>query len=159
MTQIEIIDDIISGLTANASNILDKKGIFQEIFDERKLFKDKSEYLEAARTGRGTFDRVTKTDKEVIWLVYEKYNQELENRGKVDFDDYAILALRKIQKTPNFIPPYTHIIIDEAQDLNKAQILTISSLVDPETNSLSIIADAAQRIFKSGLLGVKSVLM
>src|SRR5690606_38387574 len=50
----------------------------------------------------------------------------------------------------NFNPPFTHIIIDEAQDLSKAQILTISKLVSSETNSISIIADAAQRIFKSG---------
>jgi superfamily I DNA/RNA helicase len=154
-TQIEYIENIISGLTSSTSNILDKSTeFFQEEISwiKGKLFKDKSEYLEAARTGRGTSDRVTKTDKEVIWVVYGKYNQELKNRGEVDFDDYAILALRKIQKTPNFIPPYTHIIIDEAQDLNKAQILAISSLVDPETNSLSIIADAAQRIFKSGFV-------
>lgn len=97
-------------------------------------------------------DRVTKLDKEIIWEVFEKYNQELKRQGKVDFDDYAILALNKIENNPNFIPPYSHIIIDEAQDLNKAQILTISKLVDEQTNSLSIIADAAQRIFKSGFI-------
>jgi superfamily I DNA/RNA helicase len=154
-TQIEIIENIIKGLTSSTSNILDKSAeFFQEEISwmKGKLFKDKSDYLDAARTGRGTSDRVTKVDKEVIWVVYEKYNQELKNRGQVDFDDYAILSLRKIQNDPNFIPPYTHIIIDEAQDLNKAQILTISSLVDSETNSLSIIADAAQRIFKSGFI-------
>ena len=154
-TQVEIIEDIISGLSSSTSNILDKSAeFFQEEISwmKGKIFKNKTEYLEAARTGRGTSDRVTKTDKEVIWVVYEKYNQELKNRGQVDFDDYAILALKKIQNDPNFVPPYTHIIIDEAQDLNKAQILTISSLVDSETNSLSIIADAAQRIFKSGFV-------
>jgi superfamily I DNA/RNA helicase len=154
-TQIEIIENIISGLTSSTSNILDKSAeFFQEEISwmKGKLFKDKSEYLDATRAGRGTSDRVTKIDKEVIWVVYEKYNQELRNGGQVDFDDYAILSLRKIQNDSNFIPPYTHIIIDEAQDLNKAQILTISSLVDPETNSLSIIADAAQRIFKSGFI-------
>ncbi|WP_299064274.1 UvrD-helicase domain-containing protein [uncultured Polaribacter sp.] len=154
-TQIEIIEDIISRLTSNSSKILEKSAeFFQEEISwmKGKIFKNKTEYLEAARTGRGTSDRVTKTDKEVIWVVYEKYNNELKSRGKVDFDDYALLALNKIQNDANFIPPYTHIIIDEAQDLNKAQILTISSLVDTETNSLSIIADAAQRIFKSGFV-------
>lgn len=154
-TQVEIIENIINGLSSSTSNILDKSPeFFQEEISwmKGKLFKNKSEYLEAARTGRGTSDRVTKTDKEVIWVVYEKYNQELRNRGKVDFDDYAILALRKIESDPTFVPPYTHIIIDEAQDLNKAQILVISRLVDNETNSLSIIADAAQRIFKSGFV-------
>ena len=153
--QIQYIKNIKSGLDSGTSNILFKSAEFflEEIsWMKGKLFKYKSEYLEAARTGRGTSDRVTKTDKEVIWEIYEKYNQKLKDRGQVDFDDYAILALRKIQNDSNFIPPFTHIIIDEAQDLNKAQILTISSLVDKETNSLTIIADAAQRIFKSGFV-------
>lgn len=153
--QIEIIESIIKKLTSNTSNVLEKNPeFFQEEISwiKGKLFKTKDEYLEAARTGRGTSDRVTKTDKQVIWEVFEKYNQELKSQGKVDFDDYAILALKKIETNPNFIPPYSHIIIDEAQDLNKAQILTISKLVDEQTNSLSIIADAAQRIFKSGFI-------
>lgn len=152
-TQIEIIENIINGLTSSTSNILSKSPeFFQEEISwmKGKVFKSKSEYLEAARAGRGTSDRVTKIDKEVIWVVFEKYNQELRNRRKLDFDDYAILALKKIENDSNFVAPYTHIIIDEAQDLNKAQMLTISKLVDPTTNSISIIADAAQRIFKSG---------
>lgn len=153
--QIEIIRNIVKELTSSTSNILNKKPkFFQEEISwmKGKVFKSKSEYLEAARTGRGTSDRVTKTDKEVIWDIYEKYNQELRNKGWVDFDDFALLALNKIENDPNFVPPYTHIIIDEAQDLTKAQILVISKLVDSETNSLSIIADAAQRIFKSGFV-------
>lgn len=153
--QIEIIESIINKLSSNTSNILEKSSeFFQEEISwmKGKLFQNKDEYLEAARTGRGTSDRVTKADKEVIWVVFERYNQELKRLGKVDFDDYAILALRKIENDPNFVPPYSHIIIDEAQDLNKAQILTISKLVDKQTNSLSIIADAAQRIFKSGFV-------
>lgn len=153
--QIEIIKEIINSLTSNISNILEKSPEFflEEIsWMKGKLYKNRSEYLEAARTGRGTSDRVTNIDKAVIWLAYERYKKVLMNRGVVDFDDYAILALNKIRNDPNFVPPYTHIIIDEAQDLNKAQILTISSLVDKETNSLSIIADAAQRIFKSGFV-------
>jgi superfamily I DNA/RNA helicase len=77
-------------------------------------------------------------------------NQELKNRGKVDFDDYAIKCLQKIENDPFWQPPFTHIIIDEAQDLSKAQILVITKLVSKETNSITIIADAAQRIFKSG---------
>lgn len=154
-TQVEIIGSIINRLSSTKSNILDKSPeFFQEEISwmKGKLFKNKSEYIDAARTGRGTTDRVKKADKEIIWVVYEKYNQELRNRNQIDFDDYAILALRKIESDPSFVPPYTHIIIDEAQDLNKAQILVISKLVDNETNSLSIIADAAQRIFKSGFV-------
>jgi superfamily I DNA/RNA helicase len=154
-TQIDIISSIISQMNSDASNVLGKSPeFFQEEISwiKGKLFKDKDEYLDAKRIGRGTSDRITKKDKIVIWDVYNRYNMELQNRGKVDFDDYAILSLNKINNTSNFSPPFTHIIIDEAQDLNKAQILTISKIVDHETNSLSIIADAAQRIYKSGFV-------
>lgn len=115
-----------------------------------KLFENKQEYFDAKRSGRGNTDRVTNKDKVTIWKVYKKYNEYLKNENKVDFDDYAILSLNKINNNSNFVQPYTHIIIDEAQDLNKAQMLTISKLVSVDTNSISIIADAAQKIFKSG---------
>ena len=154
-TQIDIIRSIINKMDSDISNVLSKNPeFFQEEISwiKGKLFKDKNEYLDAKRIGRGTSDRITKKDKIVIWKVYNRYNEELHDRGKIDFDDYAILCLNKIDKAPNFSPPYTHIIIDEAQDLNKAQILTISKIVDPETNSISIIADAAQRIYKSGFV-------
>lgn len=154
-TQLAIIEDIMKRLKSSKSNILDKSPqFFQEEISwmKGKIIKNKSEYLKVARTGRGTSDRVTKTDKEVIWSVFNKYNEALKYRGKVDFDDYAILALKKINSNPTFVPPYTHIIIDEAQDLNKAQILALSKLVDNKTKSLTIIADAAQRIYKSGFV-------
>jgi superfamily I DNA/RNA helicase len=115
-----------------------------------KIFTDEQEYIDAKRSGRGNIDRVTKKDKITIWKVYKKYNEQLNKLNKVDFDDYAILSLSKINNNSNFVQPYTHIIIDEAQDLNKAQMLTISKLVSTDTNSISIIADAAQKIFKSG---------
>ena len=151
--QIDIIDNIKYSMISATSNILDKRAeFFQEEISwiKGKLFNTRSEYLEARRVGRGTADRVTANDKEVIWDLYLKYNQALKNRGKVDFDDYAILCLNKIENESYWDPPYTHIIIDEAQDLSKAQILTISKLVSQDTDSISIIADQAQRIYKSG---------
>ena len=115
-----------------------------------KIFQTKDEYLEAKRTGRGTTDRVSKTDKETIWKIYSDYNSHLKANSLVDFDDYALLSLNIIQSKNNFQAPFTHIIIDEAQDLSKAQIIVISKIVSDETKSISIIADAAQRIYKSG---------
>lgn len=115
-----------------------------------KAFQSKEEYFEAKRAGRGTNDRVTKEDKEIIWDIYTDYNNQIKANDQVDFDDYALVCLKIINSTPNFPKPFTHIIIDEAQDLSKAQILVISQLVSDKTKSISIIADAAQRIYKSG---------
>lgn len=115
-----------------------------------KAFQSKEEYFDAKRTGRGTSDRVTKSDKEIIWSIFADYNNQLKTNGQVDFDDYALLCLRILDSKPNLEKPFSHIIIDEAQDLSKAQILVISRLVSDETKSISVIADAAQRIYKSG---------
>lgn len=139
---------------ANPTNNVLKKRV--EFFLEEiswmkgKLFDYKNDYYNSPRTGRGTTDRVTKVDREFIWQVFEGYNKDLKDARKLDFDDYAIFCLREIEKDKTFVAPYTHIIVDEAQDLNKAQILTISKIVSDKTRSISIIADAAQRIYKSG---------
>lgn len=115
-----------------------------------KLFESELEYLEAARSGRGTTDRVTKNHKIAIWGVFARYKELMAENSKIDFDDFATLALKRIETDPLFKPPFSHLVVDEAQDLNKAQILTLSKLVSEDTNSLTIIADAAQRIYKSG---------
>jgi superfamily I DNA/RNA helicase len=148
-----IIENIKNQYKQVSSNIANKKA---EFFNEEiswmkgKAFNGKEEYQEAKRTGRGTNDRVSKSDKEIIWNIYTEYNSTLKANGQVDFDDYALLCLKIINAKPNFQKPFTHIVIDEAQDLSKAQILVISKIVSDETKSISIIADAAQRIYKSG---------
>ena len=58
--------------------------------------------------------------------------------------------MKILDSKPTIEKPFTHIVVDEAQDLSKAQILVLSQLVSDETRSISIIADAAQRIYKSG---------
>lgn len=115
-----------------------------------QLFAAVGDYIEAKRVGRGTTDRVTQKDKEAIWDLYRAYQEILKKLRHIDFDDYAPLALEAIDRDPNFTPPFTHIVVDEAQDLNKAQVSVITRLVEPSTNSISLIADAAQRIYKSG---------
>jgi len=153
--QFETIQKLVSNLSNQnpANNVLKKRvEFFQEEISwmKGKLFITKDEYLNSPRIGRGTTDRVSKIDREFIWQIFEGYNKELINSGKLDFDDYAIYCLNEINKDKNFVAPYTHIIVDEAQDLSKAQILCISKIVSNDTRSITIIADTAQKIYKSG---------
>lgn len=151
--QKSLIENIINKYKTSSSSIVKKHtDFFIEEFSwmKGKIFESKEEYIDAKRTGRGTTDRVSKNDKEVIWDIFLKYNSSLVASQQFDFDDYALLCLKMINANPNFEKPFTHIIIDEAQDLSKAQILVISKIVSDETRSISIIADAAQRIYKSG---------
>ncbi len=152
-SQLSIVEAIKAKHKTSGSNISNKKPEFflEEIsWMKGKAFLNKDEYLDAKRTGRGTGDRVSKSDKEIIWKIYTEYNSRLKENNQVDFDDYALLCLNIINSKTDFIAPFTHIIVDEAQDLSKAQILVISKIVSEQTKSISIIADAAQRIYKSG---------
>lgn len=114
-----------------------------------KMYLDEETYINNPRTGRGTVDRITAGDKHIIWQMFDKYNKQLKQLDKFDFDDFAILCYQFLEKHPKY-KPFTHIIVDEAQDLTKAQLMVISRLVSDKTNSITIIADAAQRINKSG---------
>lgn len=113
-----------------------------------KCIKKKQDYLEIKRNGRGV--QLNKNDRDTVWKMLLDYQKELRKYHKVDFDDYALKMLKWLDENPNFIPPYTHIVVDEGQDLSKAQILVLTKLISASTNSITIVADTAQRIYKSG---------
>ena len=106
-------------------------------------------YLATARAGRGTTDRVTAQDKPLIWSVLEGYNRRLQDADRVDWEDLILLALALAER-PGFKPPFSHLVVDEAQDLTFAQRALVARLVEPETDSITLVADAAQCIYQSG---------
>jgi superfamily I DNA/RNA helicase len=114
-----------------------------------KLYLTGNEYIQNPRTGRGNADRIVAADKQVIWQMFSEYQQLLKNNFLYEFDDFAVECYQFLQNNPK-VKPFTHIVVDEAQDLTKAELLVISSLVSDDTKSITIIADAAQRIYKSG---------
>lgn len=146
------LNGVLYNLKRNIDHyILDKRVQFyiDEIsWIKGKLIDDWNEYREIERTGRGTADRVTAESRKYIWQVYSKYQDHLNNINKVDFDDYAILSLKMLNKGKKKY--FDHIVVDEAQDLSKAQMIVLSKLLPDKNKSITVIADAAQRIYKSG---------
>ena len=111
-----------------------------------RMICSEDEYIQIPRKGRGTVDRVTRAERPIIWKIYQDYLKKMQDGGYVDFDDYALLCLKQLNDNDRV---FSHIIIDEAQDLSKAQLTVLSKLVFESTQSITIIADAAQRIYKS----------
>lgn len=112
-----------------------------------KCIKKKQEYLDMARSGRGV--KLSKKDRETVWEMLLEYQKDLHSKHKVDYDDFALKMLKWFDENKNFNPPFTHIVVDEGQDLSKAQIIVLNKLISPTTNSITIVADTAQRIYKS----------
>ena len=80
-------------------------------------------------------------------LPYVKYVMEESNRISdlvIDFDDMIYLPVfRKVQ--PNM--RYDWIMVDETQDLNKAQLELVLKLIKPVTGRIIVVGDSKQSIY------------
>lgn len=78
-----------------------------------------------------------------VMLLYDKC---LKDKNLIDFKSMAVLALRQAKKKP--IKKYTHIIIDESQDLTRIQLELINTLYNKKLySSILFVADTAQSIY------------
>ncbi|MDD5090738.1 MAG: ATP-dependent helicase [Candidatus Wallbacteria bacterium] len=83
--------------------------------------------------------------------IYREYNKTLRAHGGTDFDDLLIFAHRIITEAPNvkkiYNRAYSHICVDEAQDLNFAQYELISTLCRNSNVTLMMVGDPDQSIY------------
>lgn len=68
---------------------------------------------------------------------------------KVSAEDIAEQALQGLDKKPKSVPRYDHVLIDEAQDFPTPALKFAVALLKPGSESLLVVADAAQNIFRS----------
>ena len=105
---------------------------------------DLETYLSAERQGSG--GRLNAEDRKIVFAVFEQYKHEMQWKGWSDYEDFALLALDSLEDDDSF-EPYTHIVVDETQDLSKAELTVITKLVNPQTNSITLLVDVAQKIY------------
>lgn len=79
--------------------------------------------------------------------IMEAYQQSLADKGQVDFDDMINMAAAKIGAEG--IPErYTHIIVDEYQDISKSRFSLIKSIRDACGARLMCVGDDWQSIYR-----------
>ena len=115
-------------------------------------------YLQARRVGRGV--QLSRSMRKAVWDVFEDYRIKLNDAGLKESEDVYRDALTLIAKY-HILAPYTHILVDEAQDLGMNAFRLIRHLVDEDKNDLFIVGDAHQRIYGSkvvlGQCGIKII--
>jgi SOS regulatory protein LexA len=95
--------------------------------------------------------RKNSKQRAAIYEVLLKYNNNLEKINKLDFQDMSLLALKQVKE--NQINKYTHILIDESQDLTRVQIEFLKTLYNEKSySSITFIADVAQSIYPQAWL-------
>ena len=120
---------------------------------------DLNAYQEIDRIGRAiegenTPQKLTKNSRtrEAIYQLMELYDQLLMKEGYIDFKTMNLLALKAAAEFPR--KKYTHIIIDESQDLSKVQLKFINLLYQQKSySSIMFVVDNTQSIYSQSWLG------
>lgn len=106
------------------------------------------------RYRRSILDRTSKawleTDEQIMALA-ERYEQELRDRGVIDFEDMPLLALRALQKHPwlkrALLAKYPILAVDEYQDLGTALHTMVMELCFGAGVRLFAVGDPDQSIY------------
>ncbi|WP_196000410.1 UvrD-helicase domain-containing protein [Clostridium sp. 1001271B_151109_B4] len=144
-------------------NVLDRKNL-TFIIEEIRWMKscnyiDIEEYQTIDRIGRISNNNVESTHKlrknskirKAIFEVMIQYNDNLEKEKLVDLQDVALMALKQSKKEVG--EKYTHIIVDETQDLTRVQLEFIKTLyMNRSYSSMLFVSDTAQSIYPEAWL-------
>lgn len=118
-----------------------------EIIRARSL-ETLQDYQQVNRIGRDTgLDR--ERHRPIVWRIYERYQQLLDEHNLADFADLPRLVLQSCKP----LMQYDVVVIDEAQDLPPVYLRLASKLLADfeESRSLTLLADPAQSIYYRGI--------
>lgn len=144
-------------------NILDKKNltfIKEEIrWMKSCKYTDIEEYQTIDRIGRISNNNIESPHKlrknslirQAIFEVMLQYNENLRKDKLVDYQDVALIALKQAKSQVE--EKYTHIIVDETQDLTRVQLEFIKTLyMNKNYSSMLFVSDTAQSIYPEAWL-------
>src|SRR5438034_1564545 len=97
-------------------------------------------------------ERLARTPREErIAQVYRLYEDRLRAVGGVDFDDLLLLVVKLLETAPESLAWYrtrwTHVLVDEYQDTNRAQYRIIQ-LLTQEHRNLCVVGDPDQSVYR-----------
>jgi DNA helicase-2/ATP-dependent DNA helicase PcrA len=93
--------------------------------------------------------------------TFAAYEREIRRRGGLDFDDLVARALRLLERNTEVLGRWrercAHLLVDESQDLDKAQ-LRLALLLAAPSNRIFLVGDDDQSIYGWRLADVRRLL-
>ncbi len=132
-------------------NILKREGVVPDDFSKLLLnISADEEIIQEKHIPRlHQFSRVYKMYEE---LKDSGQKHVFDERGRYDFDDMIIMATHVLNHEKNLGKKYrekfSHIMVDEFQDTNKAQLKLLLSLIDQKKTNLCVVGDDDQSIYR-----------
>jgi len=99
--------------------------------------------------------------EERIAALFRRYQERLVAAAATDFDDLLLLTVRLFTEAPAVLAWYhglwTHVLVDEYQDTNRAQYRIIRQLT-AEHRNVCVVGDADQSIYKWRGADIRNIL-
>ncbi|MFC4337359.1 UvrD-helicase domain-containing protein [Salininema proteolyticum] len=112
-----------------------------------QLIRTQNEYFAASRVGRGK--RLGRADRARIWELVQTLEQDLQDEGVRTGDQMVVdAALHEENRRWREPRKYRHVIIDEAQDLNRAHWRLLRALCEEGPDDMFIAGDSFQRLYR-----------
>lgn len=84
--------------------------------------------------------------------VYSKYQEILQRNGLVDYGDLVLLPMQLLRNAPDvlqqLLAQYPHILVDEFQDINRANGELVKLLAGTDGLGLWVVGDIRQSIYR-----------
>jgi superfamily I DNA/RNA helicase len=112
-----------------------------------RALDDFDTYRHLNRLGRKT--QLRESSRQDVWDLYRAYEEELQERGVADFNDLLIKAY-EVAEVYADVGLYSHVVVDEVQDLNLVAMRLLARLAGEGPNSLLIVGDGQQAVYPGG---------
>ena len=144
-------DELIRSLLLKASEAEGAKGLTERFLMSEWThgvdawqIRSAQAYADLPRLGRKS--RVGVKHRERLWPIFERVISELEKRGfMTDAGVYQALTEHYTARTDK---PFTHVVVDEAQDLGVPELRFMRSIAPNAPDALFFAGDLGQRIFQ-----------
>jgi hypothetical protein len=111
------------------------------------------DYLALSRVGRNT--PLQESSRRLVWSLFEAYQAQLAADGAIDYDDLIAEALAHVRAQP-LTAGYTHVIVDEVQDLTCHGLRLLHAIVGDRENGLLLVGDGQQSVYVGGFTLVEA---
>jgi len=134
-------------------NLLDKSGLMSHV-TSRYL-----KYLQVIRTEKMTDEKLNKhfnshviiagdDYKVLLKKIHNAYNRELQKQKAIDFDDMITQSIKALSSGV-FIPRWSHILVDEFQDISSSRFEFLQQLISKGHRvRLTAVGDDWQSIYR-----------
>ena len=125
-------------------------------FDERTLTPStvvhRLSHCKNQMLGPEDVEQLARTPREErIASLYRLYEEKLRAAGALDFDDLLLRVVRLLETVPEALRWYrrvwTHVLVDEYQDTNRAQYRIVQLLTEQHRN-LCVVGDPDQSVYR-----------